>query len=324
MSFPPTPRLLAWGVRQLGGALLVLLGASLLLFAVARAAPGEGVRPAGLVVTAEGRGALVQPLPRSWTAEYGAWLAGVARGDFGRSAALQRGRPVAELLGAAFRRSFALAAAALALSAALAAVLATAVALRPRSVVARLAAVLVHGLSTVPVFLWVYVAVAGGNALVVRGAREGWWALPSWFPFPSSDAWVPWAAAVGILAVGDGLLADLYRRFRGELEHASRGEHLVGVRMLGLSVPLAVARGVLPGASSHLARRISFALGSLVVLESAVGWPGLGYLAWRAAAERDVPVLLGVALVLAAVVRAAVLCADAVWFAADPRSRGPT
>lgn len=322
MSLLPTPRLLAWGGRHLGGALLVLLGTSLLLFAVARAAPGEGVRPSALVVTAEGRGAPVQPLPRSWAAEYGAWLAGVARGDFGRSAALQRGRPVAELLGAASRRSFALAGAALALSAALAAALAAAVALRPGSAGASLVAAGVHGLSTVPVFLWVYVAVAGGNALVARGAREGWWALPAWFPFPSSDAWVPWAAAVGILAVGDGLLADLYRRFRGELEHAARGEHLVGVRMLGFSVPLAVVRGVLPGASSHLARRISFALGSLVVLESALGWPGLGYLAWRSAAERDVPVLLGVALVLAAVVRAAVLCADAVWYGADPRSRG--
>jgi peptide/nickel transport system permease protein len=319
----PTPRLLAWGARHVGGALLVLLGASLLLFAVARAAPGEGVRPSSLVVAAEGSGPAGPPLPRSWTAEYGAWLAGVARGDFGRSAALQRGRPVAELLGAAFRRSLALAGAALALSAVLAAALAAAVALRPRSSVARLAALGVHGLSTVPVFLWAYVAVAGGNALLVRGARQGWWALPSWFPFPSSDAWVPWAAAVGILAVGDGLLADLYRRFRAELEHAARAEHMVGVRMLGLSVPLAVARGFLPGASSHLARRISFALGSLVVLESALGWPGLGYLAWRAAAERDLPVLLGVALVLAAVVRAAALCADAVWYGADPRGRGP-
>ena len=29
------------------------------------------------------------------------------------------------------------------------------------------------------------------------------------------------------------------------------------------------------------------------VLEAALGWPGLGYLAWRAAAARDMPVLLG-------------------------------
>lgn len=323
MSLAHPTRLLAWAARHVGAAVLVLLGASLLLFAVARAAPGEGVRASGLVVSGEEDRSPAQPLRQSWAAEYGAWLAGVTRGDFGRSVALQRGRPVAELLAAGFRRSFALAGAALALAAGIAAALAAAGALRPRSAATRLAAFLVHGLSTLPVFLWAYVAVAGGNALVVRGAREGWWALPPWFPFPAADAWVPWAAAVVILAVGDGLLADLYRRFRGELEHAARGEHLVGVRLLGLSVPLAVARGFLPGASSHLARRISFVLGSLVVLESALGWPGLGYLAWRAAAERDVPVLLGVALVLAAVVRAAVLCADAVWYGADPRRRGP-
>ena len=57
------------------------------------------------------------------------------------------------------------------------------------------------------------------------------------------------------------------------------------------------------------------------MLESVLGWPGLGWLAWRAAGERDLPVLLGVALVSALVVRLAVLVADAVWYAADPRSR---
>ncbi len=322
MSAPRAARLLAWGARHLAGAALVLLGASLLLFAVARAAPGHAARGGGLLVTGPGESASAAPEAAGWLAEYGAWVTGVLGGDFGQSAVLQRGRPVGELLGPAAGRSLALAGAGLGLSAAAACALALAGALRPHSPFPRLLGGLGHALSALPVFLWAYLAVAGGNALLASGARAGWWALPPWFPFPSQDAWLPWLAAVAILALGDGLFLDLLHRFRSELAHASRGEHLVGVRLLDLSVPLAVARGFLPGAASHLARRIAFALGSLVVLESALGWPGLGFLAWRAAAERDLPVLLGVALVLAAVVRAAVLAADALSYAADPRSRG--
>jgi len=317
---PRTPRLLAWAARHLAGAVLVLLGASLLLFALARAAPGHGARADRLVVSGPGAAAPSAAAP-DWAAEYGAWVSGALRGDFGRSAVLQRGRPVGELLAPAAGRSLALAGAGLGLSAVAACALALAGALRPHGLAVRVLGGLGHSLSALPVFLWAYLAVVGGNALLVAGARAGWWPLPSWFPFPSRDSWLPWGAAVAILALGDGLFLDLYHRFRSELAHASRGEHLVGVRLLRLSVPLAVARGFLPGAASHLSRRIAFALGSLVVLESALGWPGLGFLAWRAAAERDMPVLLGVALVLAVVVRVAVLAADAAWYAADPRSR---
>ena len=83
--------------------------------------------------------------------------------------------------------------------------------------------------------------------------------------------------------------------------HAAKGDYMAGVRMQGLSVPGVVARGFFPGALSHVSRRVSFFLGSLVVPGGGAGWPGIGYLAWRAAAERDMPVLLGSALVMAAV-----------------------
>ena len=320
MSPASAGHLLAWTARQVSASAFVLLGASLLLFAVVRAAPGRDGGPGRLVVAAPGvRGEAVGP--ESFPADYGAWAAGVLRGDLGKSAALQRGRPVLELIAPAAVRSFGLAFSALLLSSAVALALAVGAVVRPRSRVLRGAEGIAHLLSTVPVFLGVYVAVAAGNGLVVWGARAGWWGLPPWFPLPSRPDFVPWAGAVGLLALGDGLLLDLYQRFRAELGHASRNDHLVGIRLLALSVPAAVARSALPGIASHLARKSGFVLGSLVVLESALGWPGLGYLAWRAAAERDLPVLLAVALLLAAVVRACVVAGEAVWYGVDPRRR---
>lgn len=319
MSPAPAGRLLAWTARQVSASALVLLGASLLLFGVVRAAPGREADPGRLVVTAPQSSGEGSPAPAS--SGYAAWLAGAVRGDFGNSAALQRGRPVLELVAPAAARSFGLAFAALLAASAAALALAVAAVARPRSVLVRGAEGAIHLLSAVPVFLGAYAAVAAGNGLVVWGARAGWWAIPAWFPFPSRPSWVPWAAAVGVLALGDGLLLDLYRRFRAELGSASRSDFLVGIRLLSLSVPAAVARTVLPGIASHLAHKSGFVLGSLVVLESALGWPGLGHLAWRAAAERDLPVLLAVALLLAAVVRACGMAGEAVWYACDPRHR---
>lgn len=96
---------------------------------------------------------------------------------------------------------------------------------------------------------------------------------------------------------------------------------MAGVRVGGLSVPGVIARGFTPGALSHLARRISFFLGSVVVLEAALGWPGIGYLAWRAAAERDMAVLLGAALIMSVALRLILMGVKAVSFVVDPRRR---
>ncbi|MBI5015763.1 MAG: ABC transporter permease [Deltaproteobacteria bacterium] len=315
----------AWVVRKVAGTVLVLLGTSLVLFVVARLAPGDAAVSLGLLSPDQaGPGAELRRqlgLDAPWIVQYGRWLAGVVRGDFGTSAALQMGRPVAELLWPAVRRSLSLTAAAVSLSAAVALGLALLRRARPFSRRLAVADAAAHLLSAVPVFLFAYALVAGGNAVVAWGVGRGAWPAPSWFPLPHRDSWVPWFLAVSVLAVGDGFFLDLYQRFRSELDHAGSGEHLVGARLLGLSVAAVVTRGFLPGAVSHLSRRTSFALGSLVVLESVLGWPGLGWLAWRAAAERDLPVLLGVALISALVVRLAVLAADAAWYAADPRSR---
>ena len=323
MTTAPVRGLAAWCTRQLVVAVAVLLGASLLLFAVVRLAPGDADSSLGILSpqTAAFSGAAEHAV--AWPVQYGRWLAGSLRGDFGRSAALQRGRPVGELLAAAAGRSFGLACGALTLSVGLAFGLAAVRVARPRSQLGAVLAAVTRLCSVVPVFLLVYLVVAGGNPLLAWAARHGWLALPEWFPFPARPALAPWLLTALILAVGDGLLADLYGRFRSELEQSARGEYLTGVRLLGFSVPAMVLRGALPGIATHLSRRLAFVLGSLVVVESAMGWPGLGYLAWRAASVRDLPVLLGVALVMTVAVRVAWVLAEAVCYAADPRRRGP-
>jgi len=316
----PLRSLAGWFTRQLLTSVAVLLGTSLLLFTAVRLAPGAaGVGLGGHSQTAAP--SPNTPAPPPWAVQYGRWLAGTVRGEFGTSTALQRGRPVAELLHAATGRSLALAGVALILAVAAAAGLAALRVARPRSLHVTVLGGAAHTISMLPVFLLVYLAVGWGNAGFLRAAGEGWLTLPGWFPYPARATPTAWLFTAGLLAVGDGLLADLYGRFWGELEQASHAECLTGARLLGLSVPGAVVRLALPGIAAYLSRRLAFVLGSLVVVESAVGWPGLGYLAWRAASTRDLPVLLGVALVMAVVVRVAWILAEWVSYGADPRRR---
>ncbi len=316
MTPRPALSLAWWTLRQTAGALLVLLGTSAALYAVVRLAPHAG--PAGRVVAAAPAGTL----PAEGLPGYTEWLAGVVRGDLGRSTAVQQGRPVADLVFAGLRRSLGLAAAGLALSSLISAGL-TLIRSRwsdpgPASALSAAA----HLVSAVPVFLLAYLTTLAGNRLVGAGIRAGWWDRPGWFPFPSRDDWVPWLVAALILAVGDGLLADLFRRTQAEWRAACAVEHRTGARLLGIPDWEVRVREALPGLAAHLSRRVSFVLGSTVVLEAALGWPGLGYLAWRAAAQRDLPLLLGAAVLMAAVVRAAGLLAELVRRWADPRTGG--
>ncbi|GAB6061715.1 ABC transporter permease subunit [Deferrisoma palaeochoriense] len=309
MTGRPVFALAGWALRQVASGLLVLLGTTLLLYGVLRAAPT--VAPAKRIGVVEGPAAGVAGLPG-----YGEWLLGALRGDLGRSAAVQQGRPVVALILPGLRRSLGLAGAALAVSTLLAVTVSR---WARRRFLGRLAGTLAHLASALPVFLLVYAITVLGNRLVAAGAQGGWWDLPSWFPFPSRDHWVPWVVAVVVLAVGDGLLADLLGRIRAEVRAAGRVEHRVGARLLGIPEAAVTVRETLPGVAAHLSRRVAFVLGSTVILEAALGWPGLGYLTWRAAAERDLPLLLGSAVALAAVVRLAGVVAEAAGRWADPR-----
>lgn len=89
---PPVLRLLA---KRLGTSLIVLIGVSLLIFAIARVIPGDPARIAlGPNATAEAIAALRERLrlDEPFVVQYGYFLADLARGDLGTS--LYTNRPV--------------------------------------------------------------------------------------------------------------------------------------------------------------------------------------------------------------------------------------
>jgi peptide/nickel transport system permease protein len=62
-------------------------------------------------------------------------------------------------------------------------------------------------------------------------------------------------------------------------------------------------------------------LGATVVIETVFAWPGLGRMAYNAAAERDYPVIMGTTMIISLFVVVTNLVVDLLYGALDPRIR---
>ena len=94
----------------------------------------------------------------------------------------------------------------------------------------------------------------------------------------------------------------LERTFR----HAWHSPHLLHARAQGLRMHQLVASSLLPNLLSRMTAlgllSMITALSAIVPIEVLFGVPGLGQLAWGGAMNRDLPVLLGVTLIMASAV----------------------
>ncbi len=155
-------------------------------------------------------------------------------------------------------------------------------------------------------------------AMALSGRRgnkgEGWIAAPSavLLAVPAgamataclvADAGGPLLVLAALVAVRDFKLA--YRLMR----RTWRAPHFVYARALGLAWPSLVRIHLLPGLGRELLAlmmtSVVMALSLLVPVEVIFDRPGLGQLAWSAALNRDLPVLLAVTLLVAACVAVA-------------------
>jgi peptide/nickel transport system permease protein len=98
------------------------------------------------------------------------------------------------------------------------------------------------------------------------------------------------------------------------LRQAWRGPHLLQARAQGLTTLRLLRAHILPRIASQLLAlatlSIVTALGALVPVEVIFSVPGLGQLAWNAAMNRDLPVLLAVTMIMAIAVTFAGLASD--------------
>lgn len=312
-----------YALRRVLHLIPLLLGITVVLFAVIQAAPGgpeaallRSGRPVSPEVLDEYRERLGvdRPVP----VQYVRWVGEALRGNLGLSFATSR--PVTEVILERLPATVELMGTAFLLSAILALTVGTLGALRPHS----------------------WLDVAGTGAAFVGIAMPAFWfALLLQLFF---GAWLGWLPISGRATPGSATLTDHLahlalpatalslryvarwsRYLRDSLRTALASDFVRAARARGLSearvVGVHAMRNALLPMISVVALDLSGLVGGAVITETVFAWPGLGRLFVTAMMARDYPLLMGILLLGAIAVVALNLIADLAYGVVDPRIR---
>jgi peptide/nickel transport system permease protein len=305
-------------VSRIAQGLVVLVVVSALTFALLAAAGGDAlselagdphVSPATIVELRHVYG-LDEPLPL----RYAHWLAGFARGRMGRS--IYFNAPVSAIIWPRLARTLFVATLALALSWGLALALGVQAARKPRSLWDRASEVLILLSASTPrivVALFALALAVRWNLFTIGGAIDA--------SAPASLA----RALPPAIVLAVPLIALFLAQTRESLRAALAADFVRVARAKGLPERAVVFRHAMRAALNPLITILGYSLGSIVggsvVVESVLGWQGIGSLSVAAVANRDVPLLMGVVVTTATAVLIGNLAADVLLRLNDPRLR---
>jgi peptide/nickel transport system permease protein len=305
--------------RLLHGALLIV-AVSLVAFTFAKLAPGDyysdlQADPRISASTIEGLREQAG-LHRSWPAQYAAWTASLARGDFGYSLAYQG--PVAPILWQRLGATLLLTGTATIFAWMLALPLGIWNALRRgtwQDAAAR------AGLAVLIFVPDVLIALL----FLLLAARTGWFPTGG-MRSPSSGALdLAWHLALPVAVLVLGMLPVLVRHVRSAMAGTLDAPFGQAARAHGIPLRRRLFRHLLPAALGSLIPLAGVSLGTLLsaslLVEVVMGWPGLGPLFLDAVMARDAAVVLAVVMLSAVFLVLGNLLADLALYGLDPRIR---
>lgn len=295
---------------RLGAMALTLLLVTAVTFVALAAIPGDA---AGALVgdtastaqlaTLRADMGLDQPLP----VRYARFVGDLARGDLGRS--LVTRTSVGELLAARLPYTLLLAAAALLLAVALGGVAGVAAAVRAGSLADTL---LMGGAAlglAIPTF-WSALLL-----MLLFGVRL------HWLPVSGADTALHLILPAFVLALPTA--AMLARQLRASLLDVLHADYIRTAHGKGLAPGRVLSRHILRNSLlpvvTVLGLYAGHLLGGAFLVETIFGWPGLGRLTVQAIFDRDYPVVLGAALLIASFYLLCNLIVDLVHARLDPQ-----
>jgi len=314
---------LAYALKRLVLAVPVLFGISLVVFLVISLIPGD---PATAILGAyatpenvaqlERELGLDQPLP----VQYVTWLQGVLQGDLGRSYSLNR--PVAAEVAERFGPTLILAGAALFLCTVMGLAAGVVAAVRQYGWADKVITVAVLiGISTPSFFLGILLILWFSVGL-------GWFPTGGMYSMFGGGGLVDLLhhlalPAVTLAVVATGVVARLTR---SNMLEVLRQDYVRTARAKGLREPAVIGRHAFKNALVNIVPIIGiqagFVLGGAVYIESVFQWPGIGRMLVQAISQRDILLVQGGVLVVAASFVLINLATDLLQVALDPRLRG--
>jgi peptide/nickel transport system permease protein len=298
---------------------VVLLIVSALTFGLLAAAGGDALSALGSepnvspAAVAELR--RVYGLDDPLAVRYARWLSEFARGRMGYS--IHFHAPVSTVLPPRLLRTLVVAALALVLAWALALALGVQAARKPRSAWDRASEVLILLSASTPRIVVALVALAFAvrtNLFPVGGGDSG-----------TSSLFSPARVLPPAIVLAVPLVALFLAQTRESLRAALAEDFVTVARAKGLPERAVVVRHALRVAANPLITIFGYSLGSViggsVIVESVLGWQGIGSLSVAAVTNRDVPLLMGVVMTTATAVLVGNLAADILLRLNDPRLR---
>ena len=296
---------------HLGGVLLVVWGAATAGFLALKLIPGDPVEVM-LGVQAQVPEEVKEGIREDWglnqppLLQYLGYLGRLERGDLGESYQLRS--PVAEVIGAQLPATLALTG--LAIAFALLIALTTALLVRG-PVLTRIASAVELVLVSSPTF-WIGLVFISFFAYRLH-----------WFPVTTNDGFAALVLPALTLALPiSGILSQVLRE---GLVDAAGQPFALSARARGLTYPSLVARHTLRHAAVDGLTLSGYILGSLiggaVLVETVFGRPGIGRVTLRAVIDRDLPVVLGIIVVIALAFAVINLLVDLAYALIDPRLR---
>jgi peptide/nickel transport system permease protein len=311
-----------YALKRLLAAIPILIGLSVIVFAMMALIPGD---PATAILGAYATPENVERLNRQLgldqplVAQYSQWAGNLLQGDMGRSYALNR--PVADEVFERFSATLILAGAALLLCSVFGLIAGVASAARQYGWTDRIVTFLVLiGIST-PSF-WLGLLMIMLFAVNLRWLpASGMYAIYGGGDLPDLLRHLA-MPAVTLAVVATGVIARLTR---GAMLEVLRQDFVRTARAKGLSerrvVYVHAFKAALVSVIPVIGVQAGFVLGGAVYIETVFQWPGVGRMLVNAISQRDLLLVQGGVLVVAASYVLFNLLADLAQTALDPRLR---
>jgi peptide/nickel transport system permease protein len=304
--------------REIAIALLLLLGVSFVVFIILYLSPGDpfSVLLEGQLSTAEARAGLREAMgvPKSWLAQYLSWLAGMLQGNFGTST--RTGLPVLKEVFRVGLNTLMLTIGSLLVTLLIAVPIALYSAVRGIDKISWPLTMFSYVISALPVFWLGYI--------VIYFFTHKLGLFPMAFGYSSGAHRLGWLYAllpIFVLGLGNGTVSEIIRYLRDEMGRVMAEDYIRTARAKGASVwKHSFKEGLLIPVTEIIASKIPFILGGAVIVEQVFNWPGMGKMAWQAAQDRDYPVIMGIAILAAFLVRMGSLFQSVVYVAVNPKA----
>ncbi len=304
--------------RELVITLLLLLGVSFVVFIILYLSPGDpfSVLLEGQLSTAEARAGVREALgvPKAWYAQYLSWLAGMLHGNFGAS--IRTGLPVLKEVLRVGLNTLVLTVGSLFITLLISVPIALYSAVRGIDKLSWPLTMFSYVVSALPVFWLGYI--------VIFFFTHKLGLFPMAFGYSHGAQPFGWLYAllpIFVLGLGNGTISEVIRYLRNEMGRVMDEDYIRTARAKGASVwKHSFKEGLLIPVTEIIASKIPFILGGAVIVEQVFNWPGMGRMAWQAAQDRDYPVIMGIAILAAALVRLGSLFQSVVYVAVNPRA----